>query len=163
VAALPRELIGSARGLTSSVRVYRAPDAIEVEESEGVDVRRRRILLDEVLMVTQHRERGVAFVISMTALAFLFSVLALIVRTNSPDAALGVFAVLALPFLIALIWRLAFGVDVVTVFGRRSRVALRYSPVRGRGPDIYRRLCRLALQAQRSPPRRTAAATPPVS
>lgn len=145
-----RELLATRSGLSTVTRVYRAPDAIEVEEAEGIDVVRRRILLDEVLMVTRHRERGTVFVITTAALAVVFTGLAAVVSLDGDrDAALVLFALFGLPFLVALLWRLAFGVDVVTVFGKRSRVALRFSPVRGRGPVVYGRLCRLVRSAQR--------------
>lgn len=151
-----RELLATRSGVSTVTRVYRAHDALEVDEFEGIDVGRRRILLDEVLMVTRHRERGVAFVIITAALAVVFTGIAALVSLGGDrTASLIVFAVFGLPFLVALIWRLAFGVDVVTVFGKRSKVALRFSPVAGRAPVVYGRLCRLVRNAQRTtaPPR----------
>jgi hypothetical protein len=147
-----RELLGTRSGVTAVTRVYRTGDAVEIDETEGVDVNRRRILLDEVLLVTRHRERGTAFVVTAGVLSLLLTGLAALVSVEARGVGLGLFAFTALPCLVALVWRLAVGVDVVTLFGERSRVALRFSAIRGRAGEVYRLLCSSARGAQRRPP-----------
>ena len=58
-----RTFLGGRRGALSDVRVYRVADALEVDEGEGFFVRRRRILFDEIQLVTYHRPFGWLFVV----------------------------------------------------------------------------------------------------
>ncbi len=53
-----RTLLGRGSTLSSRLRVFRTPDAVEVDEIEGYDVTRRRVRFDEVLLVTYHRIVG---------------------------------------------------------------------------------------------------------
>jgi hypothetical protein len=149
MAAAPRRtLLGTVNGVTSASRVYRTADAVEVDEVEGTDVTRRRVLLDEILLVTHHRERGTAFVVSALGLFLACGALSVLVATADRDAAFLVFGFTALPALVALVWRLLRGVDVVTVFGKRTRAALRFPLRRARAREVFRLVCRLAREAQ---------------
>ena len=136
----PRErtLLATMSGLVSASRVYRTADAIEAGETEGTDVTRRRVLLDEILLVTLHRERGTAFVITTLALFLGFSAMSALIATADRNAGLVVLGLTALPALAALAWRLVFGRDVVTVYGKRTRLSLRLSTLRRRGGDVFR-------------------------
>ena len=67
-----RTLLGRRSTVSSQWKVYRSPDAIETEELEGYDVVRKRVLLDEVLLVTLHRTIGWPFVVTMVAFCMYF-------------------------------------------------------------------------------------------
>jgi hypothetical protein len=143
-----RKLIGRNSGAMSRQRVYETADGIEVESHEGYEVTRKRVLFQEVLLVTIHRESGRAFVIS-TGLATLFFILmALILQVTSPAAAIT-FALLAVPFLIACLVRLILKHDYVTVFGRRSKAAMRFMRKR-RAREVYGRICSRTTEVQRA-------------
>ena len=45
-------------GFNSGVRVYLANDCIEVEDRRPVDIVRRRVFLDDIVMVTHSRRFG---------------------------------------------------------------------------------------------------------
>ncbi|TMA14693.1 MAG: hypothetical protein E6J85_20930 [Deltaproteobacteria bacterium] len=52
-----RKLLGTASNLATRVRVYLAEDAVEIDEIEGYSGTRKRVLFDEVLLVTLDRRR----------------------------------------------------------------------------------------------------------
>jgi hypothetical protein len=60
------------------------------------------------------------------------------------------FALLALPFLIALIVRLVLKLDFVTVFGRRSKAVMRFAIKKRRAREVYGHICARAREVQRS-------------
>jgi hypothetical protein len=151
-----RVQLGSRAGLSYVHKVYRTPDAIEVDEIEGVDVTRRRVLLDEVLLVTYHRAYGLAFVLTLAVLAIMFSFLSFMIGLWDRAVGLLVFALTGLPSLLALGLRLALGIDVLTVHGRRTRAELHFWLRKGRGREVYRQVCRLARERQDQLARRLA-------
>ncbi len=140
--------LGTRSGLSYVHRVYRTPDAIEVEEIEGVDVTRRRVLLEEVLLVTYHRAYGLAFVLTLTVLLTAFSVLSGIVAITDRAIGLLVFALTGLPTLVLLGLRLALGIDVLTIHGLRTRAEIHFWLRKGRGRETFRLVCRLAREQQ---------------
>jgi len=149
VAAFPRRTFLARRtGLGSVERFYRTRDAIEVDELEGYDVSRRRVLFDEVILVTHHREVGWAFVVTMLILltfAGFFTMLIAVVDFKS-----GVVATLflVLPALAALVLRLVLRVDVVTVQGPRTRARIPFWFHKDRAREVFRLVCRLTREHQ---------------
>jgi hypothetical protein len=160
-AAPRRTLLGTTSGLTSFSRVYRTADAVEVDEIEGTDVTRRRVLLDEVLLVTYHREYGTAFVVAMLVVLTVFGAMSAFTAAVAATAGLVVFALTCLPALLALALRLALGLDVVTVYGRRTRAKLHFWLRKSRGRETFRLVCRLARERQQRVARERAKAAPP--
>jgi hypothetical protein len=158
-----RVLLGGLSGLTSFSRVYRTADAIEVDEIEGTDVARRRVLLEEVLLVTHHREYGTAFVVTTVALLAVFGALGALVAVSDRTAGLVVFGFGGLPALVALASRLALRLDVVTVYGPRTRASLRFSLRKARGREVYLLVCRLARERQERMARERAPWRPPAA
>ena len=53
-----RKLIGKSQTIGSRAAIYQVQDGLEIEMSEQYDVVQRRVLFDDVLMVTIHREIG---------------------------------------------------------------------------------------------------------
>jgi len=148
MAAPRRTHLGTQTGLSHVRRVYRTADAIEVDEIEGTDVSRRRVLLDEVLLVTFHRAYGLAFILTMIALVTVFGFLSGLLLLADRTAGLVSFALTVAPPLAALVLRLALGVDVVTVFGRRTKAEIPFWFRKARGREIFRLVCRLARERQ---------------
>ncbi len=147
--APPRRIhLGTRTGLSFVHKVYRTPHAIEVDEMEGVDVTRRRVLFDEVLLVTYHRAYGLAFVLTMTALSLVFTGLSALIALGDRTLALVFFALLGLPTLGLLALRLVLGIDVLTVHGRRTRAEAHFWLRKASGRDSYRLICRLARERQ---------------
>lgn len=147
-----RILLGKVSGLSSRQRVFRTPDAIEVEETEGYDLTRRRVWFDEVLLVTYHREMGWAFVVAMLAFSGIFGFPGLILLIA--DRSLGVavyFALVVLPFVIALVLRLALRLDVVTVYGRRTKARVHFWFGKAKARQVYQQVTRLARERQPRP------------
>jgi hypothetical protein len=143
-----RKLLGRNVGVMSREAVYETADAIESEAHEGYDVTRKRVLFEEVLLVTIHREIGLAYVITMAVAAIIFAGVAVLGR-KEPAIAIT-FGILALPFFISFFMRVILQLDYVSVFGRRSKAAMRFSFRKRRAREVYGRICSRALEVQRA-------------
>lgn len=143
-----RKLLGRNAGVMLRETVYETADAIECEAREGYEVTRKRVLFEEVLLVTIHREIGTLYVITMAAAAVIFASVALLGRSE-PAFAIP-FGILALPFLIGCVVRLILKLDYVCVFGRRSKAVIRFSFRKRRAREVYGRICSRALEVQRA-------------
>ena len=145
-------------------KIYDVGDALEVDELMMASIERTRVYFDDVLLVTYHRMFGTLYVVT-TALGagfFLGICLLTMAYSNKPSP---VPALLGLPFLFFLVLRLIYRVDVVTVFGRRSRARIRFSFQKARAQDLFRDLAgrirnRQAEVAASIPP---SPRTPPLS
>jgi hypothetical protein len=143
-----RKLLGRNTGVMLRETVYETADAIESEAHEGYDVTRKRVLFEEVLLVTIHREVGLPYVITMAVAAIIFGGTAILGR-REPAIAIS-FGILAMPFLIGCLVRLVLKLDYVSVFGRRSKAAMRFSLRKRRAREVYGRICSRALEVQRA-------------
>ena len=130
-------------------RVYEAREGLEVDDLGWLGGRRRRILYDEVLLVTHHRQTGwvAAVVLFVLALAVVLAAV-LFALGGMKWAAWAVGLAGALPLLAAAVLRLAMKLSVVTAFGKRSqaRAAFWLRPERAR--QVFQRICARAREAQ---------------
>jgi len=131
--------------------IYQGADALEIEVNEQYEVVEKRVLFDDVLMVTIHRELGAAYLFLTAILALFFLGIGILIVSVSFDAwpVAAVFAVFGLPALIAFLTRLFLGVDVVTVFGRRSKTDLRFGLRKQRAREVYGLICAAVRSAHR--------------
>jgi hypothetical protein len=144
----PRKKLG--RNVTAMTReaIFETADAIEVESRAGYEVTRKRVLFEEVLLVTIHRAVGLPYVISLGLLAIIFGAVAL-AGFREPVVFIT-FGLLALPFLTACVVRLILKVDTVSVFGRRSKAVMRFAIHKRRAREVYGRICSRTSEVQRS-------------
>jgi uncharacterized integral membrane protein len=146
-----RRVLGKSRTLGYRATIYQGVDALEIEANEQYEVVEKRVLFDDVLMVTLHREKGIVYLI-LTGLAALFflgiGILFVSINVDAWPAAIF-FGVFGLPFLITFLTRLLLGVDVVTVFGRRSKADLRFALRKQRAREVYGTICAAVRNAQR--------------
>ena len=143
-----RKLLGRNVGAMSREAVYETADAIESESRAGYEVTRKRVLFEEVLLVTIHREMGALYVTITALVAVMFGGIAF-AAGKEPAIAIS-FGILALPFFIACVIRLAAKLDFVSVFGRRSKAVMRFSLRKRRAREVYGRICSRALEVQRA-------------
>lgn len=143
-----RKRLGRNVGAMTRETVFETADAIESESREGYDVTRKRVLFEEILLVTIHRELGVLYVTLTAALTVTFAGVAFLSRSVMGVAIF--FGILALTFFIACAVRLATRVDFVSVFGRRSKAVMRFSLRKRRAREVYGRICSRALEVQRA-------------
>jgi hypothetical protein len=143
-----RKLLGRNTGIASRQSIYEVADGLEIDEIDNFEMLRRRVLYEDVLYVTRHREVGVAFpvVTACVALSFFFGG-AVAYANGSTPAALSI-AAFGLPFAVASIVRMIFGVDIVTIFGRRSRARIRYPFRKTKARQVYGQICARVRQVQ---------------
>jgi hypothetical protein len=141
--------LGTRRGLLSVARVYRTADALEVDEVEGYDVARRSVLFDEVLLVSYHRELGWPLLLALAVLLTLATLASALVALASPLAGLTTFALTGLPCVALGALRLALRLDVVTVYGVRTKATIPFWFRKRRAREVFTLVCRLARERQR--------------
>jgi uncharacterized integral membrane protein len=146
-----RRLLGRSRSFGSRATIYQCADALEIEVNEQYDVVQKRVLFDDVLMVTIHREIGAAYLAIHALISLLFIGIGILIVSINVDAwvAALVFGAFGLPSIIALVTRLLLGVDVVTVFGRRSKTDIRFALRKKRAREVYGQICAAVRSAQR--------------
>lgn len=146
----PRRKLGRNVGIMTRELIFETADAIEVDSREGYEIVRKRVLFEEVLLVTIHRAYGVAYVVVTMVLSLLFGILAVGFQFGAHETGAAItFAILALPFLIALIVRVALKLDFVTIFGRRSKAVIRFAFRKRRAREVYGHICARARDVQR--------------
>ncbi len=149
----PRRRLGGWTNPGNRGQVYLTGDAIEVDEHDGWHIERRRVFLDDIVLITLHRSRswlGFAGMLCMATCIILVG--AGVAPTVTTAPLLLIFAGLALPFLLgALLFLRPFA--VVTVVGRRSRARLTWWFAHGKAAACYHDVCALAAsRAQAAPP-----------
>jgi hypothetical protein len=145
-----RTLIGKFSSLAAREAIYETPDGFDVEVRAGYEVIERRVLFDDIQLVTYHRRYGTAYLLTTGLISLFFITVAIIVLAtfpNEPTAAI-VFAVFALPSLISFLLRAFFGVDTITIFGRRSKASVGFRLQKRRAREAYERICTLVRNAQ---------------
>jgi hypothetical protein len=155
-----RFLIGKHSGISSRQRIYRTPDAIEIEEVEGYDVTRKRVFFDDVLFVTYHRFLGWPFLLGMGVLTAFFGLITVAASLGNPRVGLVLFVLWVLPFLALFVLRLILRVDAVTVYGKRTKAQMHFWFRKQRARQLYQEICRQVRQRQESLARQAAARVP---
>jgi hypothetical protein len=143
-----RRQIGRNTAAMTREVIFETADAIEVESREGYEVTRKRVLYEEILLVTFHRAVGWPYVICLGLLGLIFGSVAM--ATIREPVVPTIFAVLASPFIAACVIRLVMKIDYVTVFGRRSKARMRFSIRKRRARETYGRICARTMEVQRA-------------
>jgi hypothetical protein len=147
-----RVYLGSMLGVAERMRVFRTPDALEVDSSDHYEIQRRRVFWDEVLLVTLHRGLGGGVYPWVLGILTLFTGFFAAVMSATPELsevgtgfliATAVLAVLAVASGFLPAW-------TVTVYGRRTRARMRYRFREGKARAIYAEICAAAGEAQQT-------------
>jgi hypothetical protein len=149
---MSRKLLGTASNWFTRVRVYLADDAVEIDEIEGYTGTRKRVLFDEVLLLTLDRRRRLTTVAIHAAFGSFFGLMALLTWMLAPkldQTPALIVAGLGIPFWLLLLLHLAAGVDHVTVFGKRTTAQMRFSLRKGRARAVFALLRNRVREAQR--------------
>jgi hypothetical protein len=147
-----RTLLGSESGIATRQRVFETEDGIIIESTDQYELSRKSVLFEDVVLITYHREIGWTYVLVLTAIVSIFlAVAGISFGSGAPLSVAGTMAAFASPFVLAILVRLIMKVDVVSIFGRRSRARISFSFRKRRAREIYGRICHLTRQAQRVP------------
>lgn len=157
-----RTLLRRSRGLVGSDATFLTPEGLDVESTQNYEVVRRKVLFDDVHLVTLHRERGIAYLVINGLFSAFFlgvSILIVAIDTDGWPWALPFFAA-GLTFLIAFLIRLSMGRAVITVFGRRSKAVLRFGSFgKDRAREVYGQICAAVRRGQSALPEAAPVAT----
>jgi membrane protein implicated in regulation of membrane protease activity len=147
---MTRTLIGRNFGFGTRERVFESEDAIEVDATDQYELSRKRVLFEDVALITYHREYGWAFLSVQTFVAIVFLAIAEVTYAAGggwiPAMIISVFA---LPSIVAIFLRVTLQVDVISIFGRRSRATIRFSFQKKKARELYGRLCHRTRQMQK--------------
>jgi hypothetical protein len=160
-----RTLIGKSSSFLSREAIWQVPEGIELQSKEQLEVVRRRVLFEDVLFMTYHREYGLAYLIVTGGIALLFATISFGIIAINFDAwpAAIPSAVIGLPAAVAFFLRLMFRVDIITVYGRRSKASIRFRFRKQRARQVYEQLTSNVRAAQARIAREIAAETPVVA
>jgi hypothetical protein len=157
----PRKRIGRFNDIATRQIIYQTDYALEIDEIDQFEIARRRVYFDDILLVTMHSRVGVAFAVTMSVFAvLLLSIAAALQYGNEATAAMW-FAGFSAPFILGLATRLLLKQDVITVYGRRSKAALRFTFRKTYALEKYQEICDLARRAQDQIAAEVQAATTP--
>lgn len=145
---LSRKRIGRWNDIATRQIVYQTDDALEIDEIDHFEIVRKRVYFDDVLLATMHTRVGMAFVITMAVFFLLLAGIAAAFKwAYEPDIATG-FAISSVPFLLALFIRLLVKQEVITVYGRRSRAAMKFTFRQTYAHEKFNEICSLVTEAQ---------------
>lgn len=123
---MKRKLVARSSNVATRQRIYSVPDGLEIDEVDHYEVRRSRVLYDDVVLVTLHRYRGVWFFVLMGGIAATFGWISWLIFQQEALIGKVVGASTVVPFLLIMVNRAVFGIDEINVYGRRSRARLRF-------------------------------------
>ena len=127
MSAPDRKFLGRHSTIANRERVYETAEGLEIDSNQAYELARRRVLFSDILFVTFHKQIGVAYPLALSILAGWFLVFATCTASLAKNASAGAsFLVIALPALALVIVRLVFKVDIVTVYGRRSKAVIAF-------------------------------------
>jgi hypothetical protein len=155
-----RRLLGKAYSISERVRTYWTDEALEVDEVDHYEIRRRRVFFDEILLVTLHTKRGGMIAWVPGLLAIFTGLMALAAFFSEPTVG-RVFAIITLALLALMVLALLIPNWVVTVFGKRTRGRMFFQLRQNKAREVYAAICRAASEAQRALALRLAAESPP--
>jgi hypothetical protein len=143
-----RHYLGSAHTLSERVRVYRTEKALEVDRLESYEIRRSRVLFDEVLLVTLHRKLGGALPWLLLTLAVVMGFSAALASSvpelsRSLAGVAGGLVLTGAGLFFTPLW-------VVTVFGRRTRARLQFRLREKKARAAFAQICQAVDEAQRT-------------
>src|ERR1700759_4218901 len=128
-----RPRLGRHTGLVSRNNIFVTELGIEIDELDLYEIIRKRVLFEYVVLLTYHQEVGWILVTIMGLIAVGLFIAAAIVQET-----LGVIlALLALVIAAAAVLRIKRKIAVVTIFGRRSKAALRYFWRKERAREVH--------------------------
>jgi hypothetical protein len=148
----PRTYLGAAHGFAERVRVYWTGRALEVDHLEGYEIRRQRVLFDEVQLVTLHTKRGGMLpwlFLGLGAFVGLCSIGPILSEGDENFVGKGILAVALILCLLGSILYL-LPIWVVTVFGRRTKARVHFRLRERKARNLYARICQAAAAAQRA-------------
>ena len=112
-------------GVRGNISVFLTADCLEIEEQFSVDIVRRRIYLDDIVMVAHSRRFGWFYLVAAVMGAMLFGLAALATLIAKGELAIVVvLGVVAMLFAGVGALRLISRQDVITIFGRRKTVEI---------------------------------------
>lgn len=146
-----RPLICRTGELFSRDTVHQSAEGLDVSSSRGFALHERRLLFDDVQLVTLHGDRGLWYLLVTGIFGALFVAFAIFIAAVNTDmwpVALPFF-LMGAPAVIAFLIRLSVGREIVTIHGRRSKAILRFSGLRKRrAREVYGQVCALVRRAQ---------------
>jgi len=158
-----RKLLGRNISIGSREAIYESDDAIEIDATDQYELAHKRVLFEDVVLVTYHREIGWMYIALHGVVVVIFLAIAATTAAAQgglvPSAIISAFAV---PSIVLILLRAIFQVDVISIYGRRSRAQVRFLFRKQRARELYGRICARSRQIQRQIEQENGGADAPV-
>ena len=134
---MARTYLGGEPNLGGYRRVFEIEGALEVDENNFTQIERTRVYFDDVLGITLHQQVGMAYLIVTGVLTVFLGAIAVIIAVDGPPEGALATAFIALPFAVAFFLRILLKVDIITVFGKRTKASIRFGFRKARARMIF--------------------------
>ena len=134
---MARTYLGGEPNLGGYRRVFEIDGALEVDENNFTQIERTRVYFDDVLGITIHQQVGLLYLIVTGVLAVFLGAIAVIIAVDGPPEGALVMALFALPFAVAFFLRVLLKVDIITVYGKRTKAVIRFGFRKARARMLY--------------------------
>ena len=146
-----RTLIGRSTTLVGREAIWQIPDGLEIQSKESYEVVRRRVLFEDIVFITYHRQYGAAYLVLTGLLALFFFTIAFAIVAGAGASAWPAaipFLIFGVPALLAFALRLMFRLDIITVFGKRTKASIRFRLRKKRAREVYAQIIAAVRTAQ---------------
>ena len=158
----PRRKLGRAVALGKREVIFLTPEGIECDSSDQFHLTQRRVLFEDTELLTLHRQTDKVFITiaAIVALLFLAGGVALYMNAGLTVALTPLLmgAVIAA----AAIFRLTLKPSVITVFGKRSNISVRFTVNHAQARATYQELQTAIHSAQQTQRLQSTAAPAPM-
>ncbi len=144
-----RRLLCRSASIATRQRVYSIPDGLEIDEVDHFDVRRWRVLYEDVILVTYHHYRGAVTLSIILALLLMVGFITWTIGLSEPLAAGYTGVILVAPLAILFVVRLVLGIDEINVYSQRSQARLRFPWRKRRAHAVFGDITRAVRLRQR--------------
>ena len=137
-----RSFLGKTSSAYKKQFVYETAEGLEIDEANyGYTISRKRVFFDDVMMVSSHDIFGWRYLVITGILASFFGLIGLGLLTDKLTTAALVFSIIASFFLFLFVLRITLRVNVISIYGKRSKAEMHFSLRKNLAHERYKYIC----------------------
>lgn len=147
---MTRIQLGRATSIGKREAIFLTAEGIECDSSDQFQLAQRRVLFEDAELLTLHRPTDKLFIAITGSTALLFLTIGIALYLKSELIAAITPLIIGALFAAVAIFRLTLKPSVVTVFGKRSNIAIRFNVHHAQARVVYQDLQTAIHSAQRT-------------